>query len=239
MNSINSEQHKENNEKLRIIKQLRAHIHNLQNVNETIKLSIEKLNGVAYGKWPHAIKSRNKTKKWSKTRSKAIIKPTKMFILKLSSKANTKRSDKSKSIIKNGSQSTMRRWKNKSAIKYSRPIYERLKERNRRDEDIYQLSKARETGEGSLKSDRSNSSESLYSKERRKMASKSRILWIKTGHLNSSGSNLEQSVDDWIKWPTIEEDYVSSYGPKRKTKINLLAGQRKLAKICSEPTFDL
>lgn len=123
---INSNLQRENNTKLKVIKQLRSHMHELDNVNETIRLSIDKLKGVAYGKWPKIAKSRNKSKRCSKTRSKAVIKPTKMFILKLASKAHTKRMDKSKSLSKINSESTIKRIKNKSVQKYSRPIYERL-----------------------------------------------------------------------------------------------------------------
>ena len=238
INMINSNLQKENSTKLRIIKQIRCHIHELENVNETIRLSIDKLKGVAYGKWPKTAKSRNKSIKWSKTRSKAVIKPTKMFILKLASKAHTKRMDDCKSLTKINSESNIKRTKNKSVLKYSRPIYERLQEKLRGD-DVYQLHKTWNRRVGSPESLRSDSEESLYSIERKKLASKSRVMKIKTTHLNLSGSNRDNSAEGWVKCPTIEEDYVSSTGPKRKTKINFLEGKRKMERIWSEPALNL
>lgn len=48
-------------------------------------------------------------------------------------------------------------------------------------------------------SEYSESNESHYSVERKKLAARSKIALIKTGFLDVSGSIKDESKDDWIK----------------------------------------
>ena len=130
---------------------------------------------------------------------------------------------------------------NKSIIKNSRPIYTKLHERRKREENVhdeYQLAKTREYQHNdSMNSDKSEANKSLYLIERKKLTKRPRTSLLKTGWLELS-TGLNESKDDWIQYPTIEEDYINSYGPKRRTKIDL-RGKKKLTRFESQPVFDL
>ena len=118
-------------------------------------------------------------------------------------------------------------------------IYSKLQERRKKKiEDAYQLAQTRQhLDTPSKNSDFSDTQESLYSIERKKMAKKSKISLLKTSCLELNTSQNE-SKDDWIQCPTIEEDYINSYGPKRRTKIDL-RGKKKLTRFESTPVIDL
>jgi len=204
-----------------------------------MRISIGKLGGVA-GK-PKL--SRNKSNKLSKSKSKGYIKPTQQFLLKFSKKTKLKSSSKlldSKFLTKLNSTNKQlkQRTKSKSVLKNSRPIYTKLQERRRKVEEVYQLAQTCQHQQNeSFNSNASESQESMYSHERKKLKKKSKISLIKTNKLELRTS-LNESKDDWIQCPTIEEDYINSYGPKRKTKIDL-KGRKKLTRFQSQPVIDL
>ena len=87
LQGLNKELQRENALKIRKIRRLRTHASQLKQVNDAMRLGIDKLTGVAYGKGK---KSKCKKSTRSKSKSKAVVKPTKQFCLKLAAKAKSK-----------------------------------------------------------------------------------------------------------------------------------------------------
>lgn len=234
--NLNKELQKENQLKIRRLRRLNLQFSQIKQVNDAMKMGIDKLTGVAYGK-SRSKQSRNKSKTLSKAKSKACIKPTREFVMKLSKKNILKpKKIKNKTSLMSSVNNVLSRNKCKSVLKSSRPIFTRLQQRRQDTEDAYQMSKTRKNNDSSMNSDISDSNESLYSIERKKLNKKSKISLIKTRNMDVS-SSMDMS-NDWVKCPTIEEDYTSSYGPKRKTKIDLM-GYKKLTRFESQPVFNL
>jgi hypothetical protein len=78
--------------------------------------------------------------KLSRSKSKAVVKPTKIFVLKLAGKSKPKRKSKGKTLVGNAANlGLLRKVKSKSVLKNSRPIFTKLQERMKLQEDVYQL----------------------------------------------------------------------------------------------------
>ncbi|CAI2362465.1 unnamed protein product [Moneuplotes crassus] len=241
----NTEIRRQNNLLSSKVKQLKSHLSQTKQVNFAMELGIEKLSVVAYGK---KRPSRNKSKKLMKSKSKATIKPTRQFTLKLAKKSSKKSRDFSRvKISLNKSRPKRSRSKTKSVCKNTRPIYEKLRLQNKKSEQPYYQSETLQQNvlantrqiehRNSFSSDLDYSGESLFSKSKRSHAKRSKIQLLKTGCLELDTS-MSESKDDWIQCPTIEEDYISSYGPKIKRKIDL-GLKKKMTRFDSQPVFDL
>lgn len=108
LRNVNKELQKNNMVKLRHMKRLRIQTKELKEVNGAARIAIDKLKGVTGNKTKKQT-SRNKTKRLNKVSSKAVIMPTKQFILRLKAKKDPKFKKKMKKLLSNSSKSALRR----------------------------------------------------------------------------------------------------------------------------------